>query len=69
MSEFRDAPGFYTIYLPDDWSRVVYTLLPFVAALVFGLHAWYTGHIRRHGYPPLVLLPLYDLLRRFRERR
>ena len=60
MSEYHKMPTTGILQmppLPDDWSRPLAILLPFVVLpVLFAVHAWYSGHVRRHGFPPPVLL-------------
>lgn len=65
MSELHDIPtGFSRVRLPDDWSRPAYIVLPLVLGAIFGLHAWYTGHVRRYGCPPLFFFRLRQFFMR-----
>ncbi len=62
MSDLYGAPEHGLLRappLPDDWSRPLYLLALFGVPLLFAVHAWYSGHVRRHGYPPLVFMRLW----------
>ncbi len=58
MSYYQNLPQVDVLHmnLPHDWSKVVFLVGVPLLVLIFALHAWYSRHVRIHGFPPVFFL-------------